>query len=74
MKNEKLTAIITTLANNFGITKFRVDSMKLTEGDFEVTPQGELTYDKFIEVKILPLAGYHEIPITFSIKREKNEC
>ena len=74
METKKLTAILTTLVNSMGITKYRVDSMKLMDGNYTVNLQGELVYDKYIEVKILPLEGYYEVPITFSIKREKNEC
>jgi hypothetical protein len=46
--------------------------MKLTDGNFEVTPEGELVYDRFIDVVIIPTrARVVDIPITITINREE---
>ncbi len=73
MDTKKLNAIITSLAHTMGITKYRIERMELKDDNYNVTSNGELVYDRIIEVKILPTEGYFEIPITFNIKREENE-
>jgi hypothetical protein len=75
METIKLNQIIDALAKEQGITKYRIEKMSLNDGNFEVTPNGKLVKNRFIDVKVIPLAGSAllELPITFSVKREEDE-
>lgn len=70
MQTIKLNEKIAELAKKNGIEKYRIEGIKLVHGDYSITDQGELAWDTFINVVILPIKGYFQIPITFSIKNE----
>ena len=70
MKTVDLNKKIDKLVKSNGIEKYRIEGMKLVHGVYEVTDEGELTWDTFIDVHILPLKGYFQFPVTFSIKNE----
>jgi len=74
MKTKDLNNRIDEYAKINGIEKYRVEKMALKKGVHSVTPEGELVCDLFIDVVILPQKGYFQLPITFSIKLEDNEC
>lgn len=74
MKTVELNKKIDALANKQGITKYTIDSMSLTDGNFKITPEGKLVKERFIDVKIIPINCYLKgIPITFSVKDKRNE-
>ena len=68
MKTSDLNKKIKELTEKKGITKYRVDGMALKMGNYSIAKNGELKCDLFIDIRILPLRGYHEIPITFTVK------
>jgi hypothetical protein len=74
MRTKDLNKRIDEYAKYNGIKKYRVEKMALKKGVHSVTPEGELVCDLFIDVVVLPITGYFQIPITFSIKLEDNEC
>ena len=72
MKTINLNKIIKKLAERQGVLEYRIDKMSLSDGNFEVTPEGELVHDKFIDIVITPTkARVVDIPITFTVKREE---
>ena len=73
MKTVNLHNEIKNLAEKHGIREYRIEGMKLSDGNYQVTPEGELARDLFIDVKIIPIRQILEIPITFTIKRDNDE-
>jgi hypothetical protein len=74
MRTKNLNNRIDEVVKKQGIEKYCIKKIALKKGVDSVTPEGELVCDLFIDVVILPIKRYFQLPITFSIKLEDNEC
>ena len=55
-----------------GVNDFKINSVKIIDGNYAVSSNGSLVKEQFIDVDVIPIAVYSEmeIPITLTIKNE----
>lgn len=73
MKKNLFDKIVEKFVKERGYQEYEINSIKLTDTNFSVDEEGELTHEKHIEVNIIPKKACEKININFTIKRDDNE-
>ena len=71
MKTEELNRLIKEKLGKRGIFDYRIDSMKIEDGNYSVARNGELEYEQCISVNVTPLATVKNIKVNIIITPTK---
>ena len=72
METKELNRLIKEKLGKRGIFEYKIDGMKIEDGNFSVASNGELEYEQCISVNITPLATIKNIKINIIITPNKN--
>lgn len=69
MKTTDLNAIIDDRMKKMGITNYKIDGMKLNEGNFTVADDGVLEYDQILDIYVRPIEATTNLTINVVISK-----
>jgi hypothetical protein len=69
MKTTDLNNIIDDRMKKMGIHQYKIDGMKLNEGNYSVAEDGTLVYDQIIDIYVRPIEGTTNITMNIVISK-----
>lgn len=69
METKKLKEIIDTRMKDMGILEYKIDGMKLNEGNYMINDDGLLERDIILDVYVRPIEAIQKITINIVINK-----